>query len=184
MFKTHPFLQHILGNAFIFVTLLGILTGACNTPVANHATWKIIPGKNSHLAFNELHGVTAITNNNVWAVGESFGGNSHQSLIEHWNGTIWQIVPTPNHTLFSTLQAVAAIPGTDQAWAVGSQYTKAQGYQPLIERWNGKVWQLVPPLSSSTRLAQGLISSIAFLPSQKTMPGQQAYTLTLDRKQH
>jgi hypothetical protein len=143
MFKAHPFLQHILGNAFIFVTILSVLTGACNTPVANHATWQIIPGKNSRLTFNELHGVTAITNNNVWAVGESFGGNSHQSLIEHWNGKVWQIVPTPDRILSPTLQAVAALPGTDRVWAVGSQYTATHGYQPLIEHWNGKVWQIV-----------------------------------------
>src|SRR5947209_14617110 len=129
MFKNHPFLQHILGNAFIFVTLLSVLTGTCNTPVANHATWKIISGKNSHLTFNELHGVTAITNNNVWAVGESFGGNSQQSLIEHWNGNTWQIVPTLDHTLASTLRAIATIPGTDQACAVGSHIV-AHGYQP------------------------------------------------------
>jgi hypothetical protein len=143
MLKTHSFLLHILGNAFAFVILLSVLIGASNTQATHHAAWNNFPGKNSHLAFNELHGVTAITNNNAWAVGESFGGNSHQSLVEHWNGTTWQIVPTPDRTLASTLQAVAAIPGTDQAWAVGSHIV-AHGYQPLIERWNGKVWQIVP----------------------------------------
>jgi hypothetical protein len=163
MFKTHPFRLRILGSAFIFVILLSVLTCASSTQAANHATWKIIPSKNSRLTFNELSGVTAITNNNVWAVGESFGGNSHQSLIEHWNGKIWQIVPTPDRSLSSTLQAVAAIPGTDQAWAVGSHFV-AHGYQPLIERWNGKLWQIVPSpfikdqVGSGTNILQSVLA--------------------------
>lgn len=154
MFKAHSFLLHILGNAFAFVILLSVLTCASNTQATQHAAWKIIPGQNSHLTFNELHGVTAITNNNVWAVGESFGGNSHQSLIEHWNGKLWQIVPTLDRSLSSTLQAVAAIPGTDQAWAVGSHIV-ARGYQPLIERWNGKIWQIVPSPFSKSQVGSG-----------------------------
>ncbi len=162
MFKTHPFLLHILSGTFIFVVLLSVLTCASNTQAANHAAWEIIPSQNSRLPFNELLGVTAITNTNVWAVGESFGGNSHQSLIEHWNGKVWQIVPTPDHSLSPTLQAVAAIPGTDQAWAVGSQYTAAHGYQPLIERWNGKVWQIVgsPFIKDQVGNTTNILSSV------------------------
>jgi hypothetical protein len=160
--KTHPFFTHTLSLLFIFTALLSVLTGACNAQTTNQDAWKIIPSANGSQAFNQLSGVAAITSNNVWAVGISFGGNIHQSLIEHWNGKNWQTVPTPDHGLFPTLEAVAAIPGTNQVWAVGTQITKAHGNQTLIERWNGQVWQIVPsPLNQNDVNSNILYSVVA-----------------------
>jgi hypothetical protein len=42
---------------------------------------------------DNLQGVVSITNTNVWAVGSSGLGST--TLIEHWNGSKWQIVPSP-----------------------------------------------------------------------------------------
>ena len=42
-----------------------------------------------------LSGVTALAPNNVWAVGETNVGPI-QTLIEHWDGTSWSVVPSPN----------------------------------------------------------------------------------------
>jgi hypothetical protein len=59
-------------------------------------------------------------------------------LIEHWDGTRWSVIPSPNTAKFyNGLNGVAALSPTD-IWAVGSSD------QPLVEHWNGKKWSIVP----------------------------------------
>ncbi len=120
-----------------------MLTGAGNAQAANRDAWQTIPSTNGTQEFNQLYGVAAISKNNAWAVGASTG-SSNQSLIEHWNGSSWQTVSTPDSGLYPVLHAVAAIPETNQVWAVGTQWTVANGVQTLIERWNGSSWQIIP----------------------------------------
>lgn len=43
-----------------------------------------------------LYGVTALSSANAWAVGYFDNGTSHQTLVLHWNGTAWKLVPSPN----------------------------------------------------------------------------------------
>jgi len=59
--------------------------------------------------------VTATSASDAWAVGRNDLTGS--SLVEHWDGTAWTVVPTPAGS--GGLDEVAAkTPGT--AWAVGS----------------------------------------------------------------
>ena len=60
-----------------------------------------------------LHGVAAVTSNDVWAVGD----RAAAALTEHWNGSTWSIVPSP--TISGSLHGVAAVAAND-VWAVGS----------------------------------------------------------------
>lgn len=43
---------------------------------------------------NNLLGVTAVSAKNIWAVGYYIG--TPKTLIEHWNGTSWIVVPSPS----------------------------------------------------------------------------------------
>jgi hypothetical protein len=142
----------ILCAAFLFAILFSALTGARNAQAANHDVWQIIPSTSVGGASNQLYGVAAIAHNDVWAVGTSLGSSyQHQSLIEHWNGSSWRSVSTPDSKFNPTLKAVAAIPDTHEVWAVGTQVSTSNGSQTLIERWNGKVWQIIPsPLFDAT----------------------------------
>lgn len=67
-----------------------------------------------------LKSVNALSATDVWAAGYYRASNgSFQSLIEHWNGTNWSIVPGPNpldqHNRFNGLAPV----DTHDLWAVG-----------------------------------------------------------------
>jgi hypothetical protein len=68
--------------------------------------------------------VAAVSASDVWAVGDynnaaSTSSGSEQTLTEHWDGTSWHAVPSPNPGSFSNiLIGVAAVPARD-AWAVG-----------------------------------------------------------------
>ncbi len=92
--------------------------------------------------------VTASWTHNIWADG-SFnpdaecvgdGCNPPLTVIMHWNGTRWKVVPSPNpQTLDGNgLSGIDAI-ARDDIWAVGSDNTQ-QGIVTLIVHWNGRTW--------------------------------------------
>lgn len=93
-----------------------------------------------------FHAVSATSATDVWAVGQTgptSEGNSHQTLIEHWNGTAWSRVPSPNVAGgYNVLNGVAAT-SYRNAWAVGG--TGFAGHDnTLTEHWNGHAWAVVP----------------------------------------
>ena len=63
------------------------------------------------------------------------------TLIEHWNGSAWSIVPSPTPGAFPTLTAVAARSASD-VYAVGFNEPSTGGgvQQGSILRWNGSTW--------------------------------------------
>lgn len=95
-----------------------------------------------------LHALAALSSSNVWAVGGRATPASSRSLIEHWNGTSWSIVPSPSgEPVGSELLGISAVSASD-IWAVGA------GSGALIEHWNGTAWSVVasPLLSGFGRL--------------------------------
>ncbi len=93
-----------------------------------------------------FYGITAFAPNNIWAVGTSdVGPVDQQTLVEHWDGTSWTLIPSPNPNAdVSVLNAVAGASPTD-IWAVG--YSSPFGnssHDLLIEHWNGSAWTIFP----------------------------------------
>ena len=67
-----------------------------------------------------------------------------QTLILHWNGTAWKVVPSPDSagpTLPQVLYGVAGVPGQD-AWAVGHYFNSAFEKSMILHR-NGTAWKQV-----------------------------------------
>ncbi|HEY6410371.1 MAG TPA: hypothetical protein VIY29_23210, partial [Ktedonobacteraceae bacterium] len=126
------------------------------------ASWKVVPTPNPSTSSSALRGVSAISSNNAWAAGYSYdsSSSSYKTLIEHWNGTQWHVVPSPNpSTTNNDFNAVVAI-SANNAWAVG-YYNSATGGQTLIEHWNGTQWSVVASPNPSTR--SNSLGSIAAL---------------------
>jgi len=113
------------------------------------AAWSVVPSPNFGTISNLLWGVSALSSGEVWAVGH-FSSEQYlsQTLILRWNGSDWQVVPSPNASVYSNfLNAVDAVSSTD-AWAVGVYYTSAStGESTLALHWNGTAWSVVstPP---------------------------------------
>jgi len=126
----------------------------------NGSSWSIVPTPKpaGSGVQAQLLGVTAITSSDVWAVGFSASPTTdYATLAEHWNGSAWSIVPTPNPPGLPTvsLNAVAAI-STNDIWAVGGNPPFQRGYsgQALLEHWNGATWSIVAaPPSTATWFA-------------------------------
>jgi hypothetical protein len=124
----------------------------------NGTSWSIVPTPNPATGstdYDVLEGAAATAANDVWAVG--YDGNpsvaNDKSLIEHWNGTAWSVVASPNPYNSQDLYGVAAISSTD-AWAVGSYFSDSPyRYGALIEHWNGTGWSVIPNPATTTLYA-------------------------------
>ena len=104
----------------------------------NGAWWSIVSSANANSSVNHLNSVTAVSPTSAWAVGYFFTSNEvKRTLIEHWNGRAWSVVPSPN---FSTgdnvLGSVAKVPDTNKAWAVGYGGVRFGAQLTLTERYS------------------------------------------------
>jgi hypothetical protein len=111
---------------------------------ATCGVWSKVASPNVGTSTNFLNGVAAISSTDVWAVGDYGNGNGGLTLVEHWNGTHWKVVASPNvnNSLSDSLSGVAAIAAND-VWAVGSYRDASNTQQTLIEHWNGAQWSIV-----------------------------------------
>jgi hypothetical protein len=116
----------------------------------NGVQWSVIPTPIPGQTNSGFNSVVAQTAQSVWSAGYYNGlGFSPQPLIERWDGSTWSVVatPLPAGATAGRFDALGAVPGSNQLWAVGSVRLGApadggRGYfQPLIERWNGHSWQ-------------------------------------------
>jgi hypothetical protein len=136
---------------------VGAGAGATLAMHYNGTAWTTVPTPNANV-LNKLNAVTAVAPNNVWAVGSSIksttdGVSQYRTLIEHYNGSRWSVVSSPNvGTASNELTGVAAHSATN-VWAVGYRID-ASGAIPLAKtlwmHWNGTTWTVVPSPNAGT----------------------------------
>jgi hypothetical protein len=115
------------------------------SPVCD-GTYNVIASPN-RTGNNLLESNTAVSVNDVWAVGISNdNATTSQTLAEHWNGTSWSILPTVNPgTRHNRLFSVSAV-ASNNVWAVGDYDINAANLfnsATLAEHWNGTSWTKV-----------------------------------------
>jgi hypothetical protein len=95
------------------------------------ATWSVVPspnvGPDSIYQSNRLFGLAANSATDIYAFGSYFAsdGSGHQmTLLLHWDGVSWQIIPSPNPTngVFpSDLLFAGVVPSPGNVWIVGAK---------------------------------------------------------------
>jgi hypothetical protein len=187
--------EHWDGNAWTFTTaesgdafLMGASADATNdvwavgfngaenddsAPLAMHyngTSWQQVATPRVGSGANELNGVLALATNDVWAVGSSTPVPPPQeaatlTLIEHYDGTKWSVIPSPNVGPGSVFQSnrlfgLTANSSTD-IWAFGSFFeSNGSGQQrTLLEHWDGKEWTIQP---SPDPTQNGFLSDLLF----------------------
>src|SRR3989440_348480 len=126
--------------AFMFLRAGGVKAA----PDIRVKAWTVVSSPNVGSGDNHLQAISAITASDTWAVGYATADSSSpsQALIEHWNGTQWSVVSSPQPNGWtSDLAGVAAISSND-VWAVGSYVTTTSTFI-LIEHWDGTQWSIV-----------------------------------------
>ena len=132
----------------------------------NGSAWTTVATPNAN-TLNKLAAVSGTSPSDVWAVGSSIrsttdGVSQYRTLIEHFNGTSWSVVPSPNvGTMSNELTGVAARSATD-VWAVGYRL-QIFGFTPTAQtlwlHYNGTSWSVVPsPNVAGDNLLAGVIT--------------------------
>ncbi len=88
----------------------------------------------------EAVAVTSATD--VWAVGQQRSGAT--TLVEHFDGTAWSVVPSANGTATNNTLAAVTVLGAKDVWAVGFGTNLGAFQSTLTEHWDGTAWTLVP----------------------------------------
>jgi hypothetical protein len=138
----------------------------------NGTSWKSMSAPSVGNGANELNGVLALAPNDVWAVGFSTPEAPPKevatlTLIEHYDGTSWTVVPSPNvgpNSIYQSnrLFGLAANSPTD-IWAFGS-YFAASGSEwqmTLLMHWDGTSWT-IQPSPNPTKKSADFISDLLF----------------------
>ena len=137
-----------------------LLTSPTDTPTPTatatcEPSWVVVDHPSAGPGESHFNDVAAISANDVWAVG-SFGDSSnyYQTLTEHWDGTAWSVVNSPDVSTFvNVLTGVSAV-ASDDVWAVGWYNTTGSNAQNMTMHWNGSQWSLVssPAVGTNSRL--------------------------------
>ncbi len=104
-----------------------------------------------------LNAVDDLSPGNAWAVGTTGPNTAERTLIEHWNGTRWTAVPSPDPGASNALEAISGT-GASDLWAVGWFENTAQTFVALLfEHWNGTAWSFVaPPVEGGAQFGQAV----------------------------
>jgi WD40 repeat protein len=114
--------------------------------------WTLVPSPNVGPGSNYLRSIVAITENDAWAVGfYTTTNNLERTLITHWDGTEWRVIPSPNagDNVDNRLASISAVSSSD-IWAVGSygdnpvDLPVGDPARTLIMHWDGAAWKIVP----------------------------------------
>ena len=121
----------------------------------------IVPSPNATtLPYSQLGGATCAGVNNCFAVGrdENGSGSVSTALVEHWNGTAWSLMRSPNPTAYpSVALSDVACPSTSNCFAVGLDENASGSLSTtLVEHWNGTAWSLMPSPDPTGPLAPSL----------------------------
>ena len=122
--------------------------------------WSVVPSPNVGTNLNSLNGVTVVSANNVWAVGDyNDSNNILHTLTEHWNGTRWSVVNSPNVGSNGSLLGTASAISANNIWTVGFYVLANGNTQTLIEHWNGSQWSVVPSPNAGGNDSLGTIAA-------------------------
>jgi hypothetical protein len=119
--------------------------------------WTVMDTQDPSPQANYLTSTLAITPGDVWAVGAWYRPelSTPGTLTEHWNGSKWRLVPSPNVTDgYNELYSVSGI-ASDDVWAVGYHNIADYGSErTLAMHWNGRRWSVVKTSNLGTHASE------------------------------
>ena len=133
----------------------------------NGTNWTTVPTPNTNV-INELNGVAAVGGNDVWAVGDSIksaidGVSTSKTLIEHFNGSGWTVVSSPNVGAGNNVLTGVAAHDPNDVSAVGYDDDQS-GSIPVRKtvwmHWDGTRWIVVasPNVGSGDNTLLGVLA--------------------------
>lgn len=127
----------------------------------------------------QLQGVLALAPNNVWAVGWQNSAApyyyTNTTLIYHFDGHSWTIVPSPDATGTSLMGIVAN--SANDMYAFGfSADPSGYGFDSLVVHWDGNEWTIIPspnPRNNANYIQNDLLTGVVPSPGNVWIFGEQ-----------
>ena len=129
----------------------------------NGSVWRVVPSPallNNNAALNSIAVLAA---NNIYAAGYQPAANGAVlTLIEHFDGHAWSVVPTPNANQTGNLLTAISANSPSDIWAVGDQVAPNVPVRTLALHFDGAMWSVVPTPSpvSGSDLDQNVLTSV------------------------
>jgi hypothetical protein len=157
-------------------TVTGLGRGQTLVEEWDGGAWSIVSSPNID-GWDDLLGVTCVSQGDCWAVGYYAGVTNNQTLIEHWDGRVWAIVSSPNTSTMqdNSLAAVACASASDCS-AVGAYANGPGAAQTLIEQWDGNLWTIVSSPNRSGEQVSELLGVTYASAAQRWAAGYSAGT--------
>ena len=132
----------------------------------NGSQWSTVSSPNMGVS-DDLYSAAAVASTDVWDVGNYFpcpGCPNAQTLTEHWNGTQWSVISSPNFSPNSANELHGVSPVTSNyVWSVGyGAHTSGGVLQTLTERWDGSQWTIIT--SPNIGGGDNLLNSVSVTP--------------------
>jgi tripartite motif-containing protein 71 len=130
-------------------------------------------------ASKNLNGISCLSAKDCTAVGYYRPQDAYLTLVEHWDGTSWKVVSTPNPAGAgeSRLEGVSCT-SSKSCTAVGYYRTSSTAFSTLTERWNGISWSIVPSPNATGFARNNLYGVSCGGASDCWAVGKSAYTAT------
>src|SRR5438876_4665369 len=102
----------------IAIPLAGSITHSHAASASSQASWSIVPSPNgNNSSGNAIQSLSVVSSNNIWALGYyDDSSNNVQQLIEHYDGTSWNLA-TPPALSSGSLSSISAVSSND-IWVV------------------------------------------------------------------
>jgi hypothetical protein len=130
--------RSVVCAVFVLATTLVALVAP---PAEAACHWSVVRNTRPPGTNGTLEGVVALSATDAWAVGSVQTARRALPLAEHWDGSSWHVVPTPEDGRHIRVFHDVSAAGPDDVWAVGTQIVVGSGkVHPLIEHWDGTSW--------------------------------------------
>lgn len=137
------------------------------TPQIEHfdGVWNLQPTPEMGFKGSPLNALAPITKTDIWALGDWFDGTKFQTLAENWDGSVWTIVPSPNHRGpggsddYTELLGAA---GTAPADVIGVGAYFNGTFQTYTMVWNGTKWKTLasPNVGTGTNILEAAAGAV------------------------
>lgn len=125
----------------------------------NGSTWSIVKvNYGDRFDNHELRAIDATSSGDLWTVGDQRVSPQETTLTEHWSGSAWMRVASPNPgSGRGTFLYDVAAQASDNVWSVGA-YDDGRALHALVLNWDGSAWTRIAAPSPGGRFDTTLTS--------------------------
>jgi hypothetical protein len=142
----------------------------------NGSAWVQFASPNPGINSDQLQDVAVVPGsggNDAWVTGfyKNIPADKYSTLFEHWNGTTWSVVSSPNVGGVDNEPVRIFALSANDVWAVGYTVDSSSLDRNLVLHWNGTSWS-ISPIVQQGPYGNVLLGGTALAPNDVYVVGQ------------